>query len=77
MNMQLSEPFKIEMSSNMTVEELFVLSIALQKLKSMSKEEISKELEYYCGSLDEDYIKQIADRLYRGTINILRDLKLR
>lgn len=77
MNIKISEPFQIEMSSNMTIEELFVLSVGMQKLKTMTNEEINKELEYYCSSFDEDNIRQIASRLYKGMITILRDLKLR
>jgi hypothetical protein len=77
MNIKLLEPFKIELSSNMTIEELFVISVGMQKLKKMTKEEINEELEYYSDYLDEDNIKQIASRLHGGTINILRDLKIR
>jgi hypothetical protein len=77
MNVKLLKPFKIELSSNMTIEELFVLSVGMQKLKKMTKEEINKELEYYSKYLDEDDIKQIASRLHGGMINILKDLKIR
>lgn len=77
MNVVIREQFKVDLGAKLTSEELFVISVALQKLKKLPVEEINKELEYYSNYIDESKIKLIAEKLQDDIYSILRGLQLR
>jgi len=72
----INDSFSIELKTKLTSEELFVISVALQKLKKMTIEEIDKELEYYSKFIDEEKIKNVARRLHDETYCTLRGLEI-
>jgi hypothetical protein len=77
METNIKDSFSIELENKLTSEEFFVISVALQKLKKMSVEEIDKELEYYSKYIEEDKVKDIAKRLHNETYNILHGLGIK
>jgi glucose-6-phosphate-specific signal transduction histidine kinase len=76
MKTNIKNSFSVELETKLTSEELFVISVALQKLKQMNIEEINKELEYYSKYIEEDKIKDIARKLHDETYCTLRGLEI-
>lgn len=77
MIIDIKDPFSIELDVKLTSEELFVISLALQKLKRMPSEEINKELEYYSKFIEVDKIKNVAKKLQNETYLVLNNLQIR
>jgi len=76
MNVNIKDSFLVELETKLTSEELFVISLALQKLKRMTNEEIDKELEYYSKYINEERIKYIAKKLHDETYRTLKGLEI-